>query len=435
MKRFMIVMLVLMLALTACNDNPNVGLIITNPAKQPFTASEVVNALSMEKIIADMTSENAAEKGIYVEYELLDGDETQGRGIVPQSDNFAGETIPGNNCIVATVEFDRYICKGVTIDGQMIILFKLSSGDSEAIESYSAFASDLTLKDGRKQSKVAITGFSGTFTSGSAFAGIVQGTGKPYVKKIESNAVSPLNNGTLTVDGETVSKAEADGVKDLAILIANSVNGVVTLAADEYTLNEAVTVDDTLTINGVEGTTIKAKATITVSATGNLTINNVDIDGSGLAGVDDRIIVVDNGTLNMNGCDVKGRGYEYGEQKTQYTAIAVALESQGSGNFNECNFSDVVCSISAGQTPNYNIVNCSGAGDGTVENGKLWICAYEAGKSVVTGFSGRIDLNNNGAVFEESVVNYFTDNNTAATVVDVNDSSNESGKIEESLQG
>ena len=76
MKRFMIVMLVLMLALTACNDNPNGGLIITNPAKQPFTASEVVNALSMEKIIADMTSENAEEKGISVEYELLDGDET-----------------------------------------------------------------------------------------------------------------------------------------------------------------------------------------------------------------------------------------------------------------------------------------------------------------------------------------------------------------------
>ena len=73
MKRFMIVMLVLILALTACNDNPNGGLIITNPAKQPFTASEVNSALGMKTIIADMTSENAEEKGISVTYDYYDG--------------------------------------------------------------------------------------------------------------------------------------------------------------------------------------------------------------------------------------------------------------------------------------------------------------------------------------------------------------------------
>ena len=420
MKRFMIVMLVLMLALTACNDNPNVGLIITNPAKQPFTASEVVNALSMEKIIADMTSENAAEKGIYVEYELLDGDETQGRGIVPQSDNFAGETIPGNNCIVATVEFDRYICKGVTIDGQMIILFKLSSGDSEAIESYSAFASDLTLKDGRKQSKVAITGFSGTFTSGSAFAGIVQGTGKPYVKKIESNAVSPLNNGTLTVDGETVSKAEADGVKDLAILIANSVNGVVTLAADEYTLNEAVTVDDTLTINGVEGTTIKAKATITVSATGNLTINNVDIDGSQITDRNTRLISV-YGTLNMSGCDLKAMP---AEEATARTAIGVALETDSSkASFKDCYFSDMVCGICSSLSSNYSIVDCSGEGKvKDSENGKVWVGVYTDGISEITGFDGLVELyaGANGS-FDSDAMDKVKTANPNAIVESVND--------------
>ena len=350
MKRFMIVMLVLMLGLTACNDNPNGGLIITNPAKQPFTASEVNSALDMKTIIADMTSEDAEEKGISVIYDYYDGNATQFGGVVPQSNDFVIEIKPGIPVIVATVEFNRYVCNEVTLDGKMIILFKLKSSDqSGAIESYSASASDLTITDGRKQSTVAIEGFSGSFAPSSAYAGMVQGTEKYYVKEIESNAVTPTNNGTLTVDGETVSKVEASGSDNLNDLIANAVDGKLLLAAKEYTLDGAVTVDDTLTINGVEGTTIKANATITVSATGNLAINNVDIDGSGLAGNNDRIIA-SYGSISMVSCNVKGRGYIYTDPQSEdpaRTAIGVAVEGQSKGVFKDCNFSEMICGISA----------------------------------------------------------------------------------------
>ena len=420
MKRFMIVMLVLMLALTACNDNPNGGLIITNPAKQPFTASEVVAALSMEKVIADVTSEDAEEKGISVEYKRINGDETQGRGIVPQSDNVGVEIEPGSNVIVATVEFNGYVCNGVTIDGQMNITFGVKDSDDDntsVISSYTASASDLTLKAGRKQSTVAIDGFSGTIDSE---ASVIIRPDDVGIEPITSDKVKVSANGFITIGNETVSKAEASGSDNLKELIENAVDGKLSLAAKVYKLNEAITVDDTLTINGVEGTTIKAKATITVSATGNLTINNVDIDGSQITDRNTRLISV-YGTLNMSGCDLKAMP---AEEATARTAIGVALETDSSkASFKDCYFSDMVCGICSSLSSNYSIVDCSGEGKvKDSENGKVWVGVYTDGISEITGFDGLVELyaGANGS-FDSDAMDKVKTANPNAIVESVND--------------